>query len=470
MHRERIGERAGNFVHHHRHVHRHELVRGHHRIRTTHPEQIMKRLLFTAILLAACTVVAVHGQTHRQLLGIPPTQQPGLSGADAFFDDTVLHEIRLAINARDWQALKDNYLDNTYYPCDFRWRDTVLRNIGIRSRGTGSRSGVKPGLRVDFDRYVTDQKFVGLKSFVLRNNTQDASNLHERLSMLLFRRLGRQASREAHTKLYINDQYAGLFSIVESVDKSFLKRTFNEDEGWLYKYDYPADANPYYFEDRGSNPSSYVPLPFKPETHETDPRPEFIVQLVQAINQSTSTAAFRTAIADYLDLKNFLRYVAVEQFLADQDGFLGDYGINNFYFYRFVDRKLFTFIAWDKSEAFKAGPTASILRNVNNTPSARQNRLMTRAIADRDLYDFFLDSVLEVVRSAYDVEGSADGRGWLEREIEREYQQVRDAALADPEKTFSNDEFERSVNDLRAFARQRGDFVTSEVNALRARP
>jgi spore coat protein CotH len=390
-----------------------------------------------------------------------------LSGADAFFDDTVLHEIRLAINGKDWQALKDNYLDNTYYPCDFKWRDTVLRNIGIRSRGTGSRSGVKPGLRVDFDRYVTDQKFVGLKSFVLRNNTQDASNLHERLSMLLFRRLGRPASREAHTKLYINDQYAGLFSIVESVDKSFLKRTFNEDEGYLYKYDFPADAQPYFFEDRGSNPSSYVPLPFKPETHETDARPEFIVQLVQAINQPTSTAAFRTAIADYLDLKNFLRFVAVEQVLADQDGFLGDYGINNFYFYRFVDRKLFTFIAWDKSEAFKAGPTSSIFRNITPVPSARQNRLMVRAIADRDLYDFFLDSVLEVVRSAYDVEGSADGRGWLEREIEREYQQIRDAARADPEKTFTNDDFERAVDDLRAFARQRGDFVMREVNAAR---
>jgi len=75
--------------------------------------------------------------------------------------------------------------------------------------------------------------------------------------------------------------------------------------------------------------------------------------------------------------------------------------------------------------------------------------------------------VLEVVRSAYDVEGSADGRGWLEREIEREYQQIRDAARADPEKTFTNDDFERAVDDLRAFARQRGDFVMREVNAAR---
>jgi spore coat protein CotH len=430
----------------------------------------MKRLILTAVLLAASTGVIVNAQIHRQLLGIPPSQEPVLTGADAFFDDTVLHEIRLAINARDWQSLKDNYLDNTYYPCDFRWRDVVLRNIGIRSRGTGSRSGIKPGLRVDFDRYVTDQKFVGLKSFVLRNNTQDASNLHERLSMLLYRRLGRPAPREAHTKLYINDSYAGLFTIVESVDKSFLKRTLGEDEGYLYKYDYPADANPYYFEDRGSNPATYVPLPFKPETHESDPRPEFIVQLVQAINQPTSTVAFRTAIADYLDLRNFLRHVAVEVFLGDIDGFIGDYGINNFYFYRYQDKKLFTFIPWDKSEAFKGGPAFSIFHNITGAPPARQNRLMTRTLADRELYDFYLDFLLECVRSASAVEDSTDGRGWLEREIDREYQQIRDAALADPEKTFTNDEFERAVDDLKAFARQRGDFVTTEVNAARAQP
>ena len=92
---------------------------------------------------------------------------PTLSGADALFDDTVVHEIRLSINSRDWEALRANPLEDTYYPADFRWRDDVVRNIGIRSRGTGSRSGLKPGLRVDFDRYATGQKFRStLKSLV----------------------------------------------------------------------------------------------------------------------------------------------------------------------------------------------------------------------------------------------------------------------------------------------------------------
>jgi len=108
----------------------------------------------------------------------------------AFFDASVLHEIRLDINARDWQTLKENYQSNAYYPADFRWDAQVVRNVGIRSRGTASRSEVKPGLRVDFNRYAADQTLLGLTSFVLRNNTTDRTNMHERLSMLLFERLG----------------------------------------------------------------------------------------------------------------------------------------------------------------------------------------------------------------------------------------------------------------------------------------
>ena len=115
-----------------------------------------------------------------------------------------------------------------------------MPNVGIRSRGNGSRSGFKPGLRVDIDRYSSTQKFLGMKSFVLRNNTQDPSQLHEWLSMLFFRRMGLPASREAFARLFVNNQYAGLYTIVESVDKSFLTRQFGEDEGYLFDYDYPA--------------------------------------------------------------------------------------------------------------------------------------------------------------------------------------------------------------------------------------
>jgi len=400
------------------------------------------------------------------LLGIgnnPPSTNSG--SADAFFDDSVLQEIRLTMNTKDWQTLKDNYLDNTYYPTDFRWRDQVVRNIGIRSRGTGSRSGIKPGLRVDFDRYTASQRFLGLKSFVLRNNTQDPTNMHERVSMLLFRRMGEPASREAHTRMFVNDQYVGLFTIVESVDKDFLKRSFGEDTGYLYKYDYPVDGQPYRFEDKGADPNQYVPLPFKPETHETDSKPEFIVQLVQAVNQSTDST-FRSAVGEYLDLQKLIRHVAVEIFVGDYDGFIGNYGINNFYFYRFDNRKLFTFIPWDKSEAFQAGPTSTIFHNISDVGDAQKNRLMTRVLSYPDLYNQFLDALIACAQSAGELT-AGDSRGWMEREVQREYDQIREAARADTEKPYSNDTFEAAVVNLLDFARRRSGIVTQEANSSR---
>lgn len=424
----------------------------------------MVRRYLPLIIVALCTAAVVQTDTQRLTTG--PSLQP--EPADVLFDDEVLHDIRLVINSRDWEFLKAHYMEDTYYPCNFYWGNLVVRNVGIRSRGTGSRSGVKPGLRVDFDRYATAQTFLGLKSVVLRNNTQDASNLHERLSMLLFQRMSLPAPREAHIRLFVNNEYVGLYTIVESVDKAFLKRTFGEDAGYLFKYDYPGDAQPYRFEYRGSDPGLYVPLPFKPETHEADPRPEFIEQLVWTINE-TNDAVFRTAIAEYLDLRQFVRYLAVENFLADIDGFLGNWGMNNFYFYRFDTQKRFTFIAWDKSEAFKGGIEYAIWRNISGVPSGLQNRLVMRTFAHADLVDLYVETLLGCARSAGERQvDSLDERGWLERELLKEYNQVREAALADPVKPYTNDEFTHAVEDLLAFAQKRGEFVVQEVSLARA--
>ena len=317
----------------------------------------------------------------------------------------------------------------------------------------------KPGLRVDFDRYTSGQKFLGLKSFVLRNNTQDTTNLHERLSMLLFRRMGEVGPRETHAKMYVNDQYVGLFTIVESIDKTFLAKNFGEDSGYLYKYDYPADGTPYYFEDRGSDGNTYVPLPFKPETNETNPRPEIVAQWVQAVNQ-TPAASWQTVVGDYLDFNKFLLHVAVEVFIGDYDGFIGNYGINNFYTYRFNNQKRFQMIPWDKSEAFKAGPESSIFHNLNDVPDAQRNRLVTKLLAYPEWYAKYLDILNAIAASV------SDGN-WFEQEVTREYNQVRDAALADTQKPFTNDEFEAAIQGLLAFAKNRPTLVNQQVAAAR---
>ena len=169
--------------------------------------------------------------------GIRPAAQspePPPDPTAGFFNDDVVQEVRLTLNSKDWSALKANFGSNTFYPCQLTWQGITLKNVGIRSRGNGSRSGTKPGLRVDIDHYAPGQRFLTVKSFVLRNNTQDASNMHERLAMKLLGRMDFAAPREAFARLYVNNTFSGLYTIVEAIDKPFLTRAMGENDGYLY--------------------------------------------------------------------------------------------------------------------------------------------------------------------------------------------------------------------------------------------
>jgi hypothetical protein len=215
---------------------------------------------------------------------------------------------------------------------------------------------------------------------------------------------------------------------------------------------------PYYFEDKGPNPAAYTPRPFQPETHEKDPQPQPVADMVNAIN-TTPDADFVRVASTYLDLRRFVIQAAIENFLGDNDGLLGYAGLNNFYLYRFQGRQMATFIPWDKSEAFKAGPTHGIWYNIYDVPSWLRNRLMDRAIAVPEFRNLYLDTLLACVQAA--------PAAWLEAEIMRAYQQIRQAALEDPVKPHSNAEFEQDVQAMIEFVRTRGAFVVADVQRSR---
>lgn len=400
---------------------------------------------------------------------------------DEFFDDGVVHEIRLTINSKDWTALKTNFKENIYYPCSLQWRGLTVRNVGIRSRGLGSRSGTKPGLRVDIDRYAADQTFVGLKSFVLDNLVQDPSMLRERVAMAFFRRMGFPAPRETHARLFINNQFVGMYAVVETIDKGFLARNLGQDsegkvenDGYLFEYKYTDD---YRFEYRGSDLEEYKF--FEPKTNENKAAAQIwgpIEDMIQAMNQSPD-GTFVRDMSEYLDLGLFAKHIATEAFLAEDDGILGYAGLNNFYFYRFEHSNRSEFLPWDKDNTFHS-IDFPIMKGVN------ENVLARRTLNERDYRDRYLETLLNAADSADEPETEVDedgnekpknkdgensGPGWLEREITRQYEQIRTFARADTFKPHSNDEFEDAYQLLLEFARNRSSFVRDEVAALRNR-
>ena len=210
---------------------------------------------------------------------------------DAFFSDDTVQEVRLAISSRDWQTLKDKADENTYYPADLTWKGVTVRNVGIRSRGSATRNGIKPGLKIDVNHYVSNQEFLGLKAFNLKNMYSDASVVRESVTMKMFARMGIPSPREAHARVYVNNDYAGIYVIVEAVDRTFISRAFGAPEGevesggYLFEFQHIAS---YDFGYLGSGLAAYAGF-FKAQTRDTDSLVNIyapLEEMIRTINES----------------------------------------------------------------------------------------------------------------------------------------------------------------------------------------
>ncbi|HEX6176813.1 MAG TPA: CotH kinase family protein [Thermoanaerobaculia bacterium] len=379
---------------------------------------------------------------------------------DDFFNPDVLQRIELWLHESDWEKLKANFQENTYYPADMTWNGITVRSVGIRSRGLGSRRAQKPGLRVDFDRYSNGQQFLGLKSFVLDNLSQDFSGIKETVSMRFFTRLGIPAPRETHTRLYVNGRYAGLYALVESVDKTMMGRVFGsingniQNDGYLFEYNYILDS-PWRFEYPGPALAPYR-LRFDIKTNESHAESLIwgpIEELVRLVNDTPSTT-FEQTINPRLDLAAFVRYIAAQNFISQDDGFNGYAGMNNFYFYRLEGSTSHVFIAWDEDVAFLSSEFGITTRLDDN--------VLTRKTLELPAYRSQYFSVLGEAATA-----AAD---WMRAEMQRQFDLINQAMLEDPQKPYTNAEYQAERERVLAFPDARVSFVRCEVSKLTGAP
>ncbi len=363
---------------------------------------------------------------------------------DQLFDTPSLGRIDLQLHSADWARLKENYLDNTYYPADLVWNGQTVYNVGIRSRGRGSRNSNKPGLRVDFNRYSEGQRFLGLKSLVLDNLSQDPSGIHETVTMRFFARLGLNVPRETHVKLYVNNEYAGLYGLIESIDKQMLSRLFGvigddtQNDGWLYEFVW---QDHWLFTDFGTDLRD-IKLRFDAKTHESksdEDKYRKIQELITLANQ-TPEDRFDEVIGPRFDLPGFIRFVAAQAYVGETDGFLGSFGINNFYLYRLENQDKHVLIAWDDDNAFW-GPAFPVLPPTDNVLMSK----LMRIPAYNQLW------YAELARANQ----LAEQDDWLNTEIIRQVQMIDESMKADVYKPYSNSAYEGRVGDMLSFARNR---------------
>jgi spore coat protein H len=400
------------------------------------------RLTLASVVLASLVFVGMQGAAQSQV-----------GSADALLDGGALNDIWIRINARDWQDLHTHYLDDTYYPADVEWQGVTVRNAGIRVRGDTSRNGHKPSLRVAFNRYVGGQQFLGLDALVLNSVWLDPSMIRDRLSMLVFRAAGVPAPRQAHVRLFVGSsrEYAGVYAVSEEIDETFVATQLHDRGGYLFEF-HRQNGDPYGFQDPGPDLRWYVPR-FDPRTHQTESLASLYLpvrDLVEAVNRARSSA-LESDLAGYLDLNPFITMLAVQNFVAQTDGLVGGVGMNNFYLYRYAGTQRSVIMPWDQDNSFSQD-------NIPPWWQMESNVLTVKVWNEPTYRTMYLSALLDVA----DIAAS----GWLEQEARRAYDQIREAAHADPFAPYPQDRFEQDQASVQQFARERAALVRQFVSDL----
>jgi hypothetical protein len=386
--------------------------------------------------------------------------------ARLFPEDRVL-DIDLTLADEDWATLMENPTEDVYVPATLTYDGIVVPDVAVRLKGNSSRFSTQRqgserySFKVDIDRNVTGQELLGIDKLNLNNGFKDPSFMRERLASEVYGALDVPTIRTAHARLSRNGAYFGLYTVVEQVDRDFLREHFPDDTGDLYKPEPPAGDLSWH----GDSLDGYVSMGL--ETNEDAPDHGSLIRFLDVLN-NTPDGELEAALPEVLDVDGTLRYLAVTVALVNLDSYLG-MG-HNYYLYEDRTTGRFVVVPWDLNEAYGNFRCRFEEDELVNLPYAEPtcddpNR---RPLVTRILRVPAWRAVLEA-----NLEELLTGAWSPDRVSERVHavaDLIRDDVIADPTAFFTPQDFEASLDEgargtfgLTSFAERRAAALLEQL-------
>jgi hypothetical protein len=308
-----------------------------------------------------------------------------LSGSPRAQDDLYTHD-----KVRDfyftfhqpnwWNALLATETTNQDIKADLKVDGATYLDTGISIKGASSKlmPGNKKPFNVTMDTFVAGQELMGVTTMNLNNGAVDPTMTREVSSFWIFRNYF-PAPRTAYVRLHFNNQFWGVYILVEQPNKDMMERWFTDEEGTRYKADRPSGVqiNSSTLNWLGSGVSAYQQnYELKNSTHKnawTD-----LVNLCDKLN-NTPDPQFKTEIVKWLDVDRALWYLACNNMVVNSDEYMGA-GHNYFMYFDPTDGRM-SMIAWDNNEAYGVhGPTTSPETYPVLTGNTASNRPLVRRL------------------------------------------------------------------------------------------
>ena len=273
--------------------------------------------------------------------------------SDLVFRSNTVAEIRITIDQAKLDWVYANTDSDSLHVCSMTFQnenlDIAMDSVGFRLRGNTSRNAAKKSFKLDLNEFVKGQDICGIEKLNIKGEQNDPSLIRSKIAFGLMEKIGLPASRVTYARVYINDNYMGLYEIIEHIDENFISYHIGNNDGNLWKCLWPADLSY-----RGSDPTNYFPYfdeerPYELKTNVDEYDYTKLAHLIDVIN-NTGSYVLKDSLESVLQVTDFIKYLAVNIMTGSWDDYR--YLKNNYYLYHDPSTGKFRFIPYDYDNTF----------------------------------------------------------------------------------------------------------------------
>ena len=257
--------------------------------------------------------------------------------------------IKIIGNEKEFNRIHDDPLLEEYIVVDVEINGRILRNCGLRTKGSSSYKGVeksqnptKYGYRLEFDYTNKSQSYNGVKKVYINNGIYDKTYIREMIAFDIYELAGVATPKRSLAEISINEKNNGIYTIVEIPEEDFIQRNYGNISGIIYKpkiKDTTTPSNEKSFWSGGNEIEDY-PAILEGEFLGKNINNKDLDNLIETLEKIKEEDDFE----EYVDINSVLDYLAVSFFIPNEDSFISE-SFRNFYIYQ--EGKKITILPFD---------------------------------------------------------------------------------------------------------------------------
>ena len=349
-------------------------------------------------------------------------------------------------------------------------------SAGVRYKGNSTfcipnDNGVpKVPYNIDMNYWISGQKFLDYKKMKLANAWMDATFTKEYIASKIYKKYLPTVEVNL-TRLHVQGNYLGMYVNTESINKQFLKKHFNENNGALFK----CDGSGMFCDTTGTPIGGEPSLNWYGTADSTNYYSSYNLKSDYGWEDLTDliyTLRFNPGQLDsVLNIDRVLWAFAVNTVIANYDSYNGYY-VHNYYLYKAEDG-LFQMLPWDLSQSFinallgwdyftPQGPSHPQQFDPYYGEDQSLNRPLTYVLFNNEDYRKQYTAHLRTIINELDTNN-------IRSQVNNIQSLAASGVASDPNKLFSLNDFYSNVEDDISFAPWGGYGFGGIMSSLRYR-